>query len=96
MNGTQAQVGGSTFVGFLAGVLAGKGTFGLDAATWAQILGALGGAVAAIWAAVATRKAAIVTQAANLPEVHSIRLDPSAPGANGIDAATPNNVRFTP
>lgn len=90
MNSTNIQTTIAPLVTFLAGILAGKGVFGLDAATWATIVGAILGLGATIWAAVTTRNTAIISQAAALPEVQSIKLEPNAPAATL--QATPNNV----
>jgi hypothetical protein len=90
MNSTQIQSTLAPLVTFLAGLAAGKGLFGLDSATWATILGALAGLGATIWAAVATRGTAIISQAAASPEVQSIKLTQNA-SLETVNA-TPNNV----
>lgn len=59
MNQTQTQGGAAAIVAFLAGILAGRGVFGLDAATWSTILGAVLAFGAVIWNIVSTRKTAI-------------------------------------
>lgn len=90
MNSTSIQSTAAPIVAFLAGLLAGKGVFGFDIATWTTIIGGLLGLGAAIWAAVATRKTAQIASVAAMPEVQSIKLDPTA--AASIVAATPANV----
>lgn len=90
MNSTQIQTTIAPLISFLAGLAAGKGLFGLDSATWATILGAIAAFGATIWGAVATRNNAVISQAAALPEVQSIKLEPSATQATL--AATPGNV----
>jgi uncharacterized membrane protein len=90
MNSTQTQTTIAPLVGFLAGLLAGKGVFGLDSATWTTIIGSLGGAAMAIWAAITTRKSALISSTAALPEVKSVKLEESAP--RDLVAATPDNV----
>lgn len=92
MNPTQTQNTIAPIVAFLAGLLAGKGVFGFDSATWAMILGAVFGLGATIWAAVTTRKNALTATVAAMPEVKEVALDKTAPGAAAMDAATPNNV----
>lgn len=90
MNSTQVQTTLAPLVAFLAGLLAGKGVFGLDAATWATLIGAVAAFGATIWGAIAARKTAIISQVASLPEVQSIKLEPTAPSS--LAQATPNNV----
>lgn len=93
MNGTQIQTTAAPLIAFVAGILAGRGAFGLDAETWTLILGSLAGTIATIWGAIAARKAAIVTTVANMPEVKQVTLVPGAPGVEGLNQATPTNVR---
>jgi hypothetical protein len=45
---------------------------------------------ATVWGALATRNNAVISQAAALPEVQSIKLEPSASSATV--SATPSNV----
>jgi hypothetical protein len=79
-------------VAFLAGLLAGKGVFGFDAATWTMVLGSVAGAAAIIWNAVSTRKSALVSQVAVMPEVKTVELAKGVAGVATLDAATPDNV----
>lgn len=72
MNPTQTQTTLAPFVAFLAGLLAGKGVFGLDATTWAAILGSAAGLGTVIWGALATRKSALVSTTSAMPEVKGI------------------------
>lgn len=90
MNSTQITSTLAPLVTFFAGLLAGKGVFGFDVATWATIIGGVVGLGATIWAAVSTRNTAVISQAAALPEVQSIKLDSSATAATV--SATPANV----
>lgn len=90
MNSTQIQTTAAPLVAFLAGLLAGKGVFGLDAATWATAIGAVLAFGATIWGIFTGKNNNIIAQAAALPEVQSIKLEPSAPAATV--AATPSNV----
>lgn len=90
MNPTQIQTTLAPLVAFFAGILAGKGVFGLDATTWATVIGAVVAGAAAVWGAIATRGSNLIAAAANQPEVQSIKLDPSAPSA--LVQATPSNV----
>lgn len=90
MNSTQLQTLAAPLVGFVAGLLAGKGVFGLDAGSWTTIIGGIAGTVATIWGVVATRQTALVSTVAAMPEVKSVVLDSSAPAA--LVQATPANV----
>ena len=92
MNNTQIQTTLAPLITFLAGLAAGKGLFGLDAATWTTIIGSIVALGATIWAAVVTRKTALVTQTANLPEVQSVRLEPSVRQNDALITQTPSNV----
>ncbi len=89
MNGTQIQSTLAPLVSFLAGLLAAKIPW-LDTGAWTQILGALMGVGATIWAAVATKKTSLITTVANDPDVQSVKLQQFA-SASVVDA-TPNNV----
>lgn len=59
MNKTQIQTTFAPLIAAIAGFLAGKGVFGLDAQTWISILGGAGALAATIWGAVATRETAL-------------------------------------
>lgn len=96
MNGTQVQTTLAVPISFLAGLLAGKNVFGFDTATWTTIIGAVAGLVATIWGALATRKTALVTTVADLPEVKGVTLNPVVPGVHELNAATPSNVKVGP
>jgi len=89
LNSTQIQNTLAPLISFLAGLLAAKVPF-LDVGSWTTIIGALLGIGATIWAGFSTRNTAVISQAAALPEVQSIKLDPSASSATV--AATPGNV----
>lgn len=60
MNSPQTQAGLlAPLLTFLAGLLAGKGVFGLDASTWATLLGGAAAFGGVIWGVIATRKPAL-------------------------------------
>lgn len=94
-NTTQATTSFAAAIAFLAGLLAGRGVFGFDQATWITILTGAGGFGMLIWNAVSTRKSAMVSTVANMPEVKKeggIILDKTVPGTAALEAATPANV----
>lgn len=95
MNPTQITTTAAPLIAFLAGLAAGKGLFGLDIATWTTLIGGLVGFGATVWAAISTRKSAIISQAASLPEVQSVKLEPTAAGTAMADS-TPANVTVAP
>ena len=95
MNVTQIQTTLAPLIAAFAGFLAGRGVFGLDAQSWIAIIGALLGAGATIWGAIATRKTAIVSQVAALPEVKEVTLDRTVAGTAALSNATPNNVKVS-
>jgi len=66
MNKTQIQTTLAPLVAAFAGFLAGKGVFGIDAGTWATIIGGMFTFGATIWAAVATRPQALKDTTGNL------------------------------
>jgi len=78
-------------ISYLAGIAATKLTF-FDLATWNYIFMALGGLIFALWQFFITRKTTVVATAANLPEVDKIELNRTAPNAQGLYDATPENV----
>lgn len=90
MNPTQLTTTLAPLITFFAGLLAGKGVFGLDAATWATVLGAIGGLGATIWAAIATKQKNLVNTVAAMPEVKEVKLEQSAP--TDLVNATVSNV----
>jgi hypothetical protein len=67
MNKTQLQTTLAPLIAAVAGFLAGKGVFGLDAATWATVLGSLATIGAVVWGAVAAHNTALVNTVGNLP-----------------------------
>jgi len=89
MNSTQIQTTFTPIIGFVAGILAAKFAW-FDSATWTAILMGVVGLGATIWSALATRNTAVISQAAALPDVQSIKLEPSAPSS--VVQATPSNV----
>jgi uncharacterized membrane protein len=93
MNPTQIATTFAPIVTFFAGLLAGKGVFGWDAAVWAQVLGGVIGFAGTIYAAIVTKKSSLVGAVANMPEVTTVHLDPAAPATAAIDAVTPSNVK---
>lgn len=91
MNGTTATSTFGPLVAFFAGLLAGKGVFGLDATSWTTIIGAVVAGGTAIWGAFATRKTAQIASVAGMTDlVQSVKLTPTAPTA--VVDATPSNV----
>lgn len=87
INTTQLTTSLGPILGLIAGYLA--AWWGVDQATALGVLTALIGFVLAIYNAVITRKSAMVTQVANMPEVNKIELVPSA---KDLSQATPSNV----
>jgi hypothetical protein len=90
MNTTAATSTFGPLIAFFAGLLAGKGVFGLDAATWTTVIGSVVAAGLSVWGAISTRKTAQISAVAAMPEVQSVKLEPSAPSS--ITTATPSNV----
>lgn len=80
MNSTQIQSTLAPLITFFAGLAAGKGLFGLDAATWTTIIGSIAGLGATIWAAVATRSSSIAATTQNMPGVN-VQTTAAAPKA---------------
>lgn len=91
MNSTQIQTTLAPLLTFLAGLAAGKGLFGWDAATWYTILGGVVGFGATIWAAVATKNSSIAaaTQAMKGVDVTTTPAAPAgvASAVNAVKAA---------
>lgn len=90
MNTTQLQTTLGPLVGLVAGYFA--AWWGIDQAQALGILTALGGVVYAIYNAVITRKSAMVSNVAAMPEVASVTLDKTAPGTAALNEVTPSNV----
>jgi hypothetical protein len=89
VNKTQIQTLIAPLVGIAAAWLASKIPF-IDQATWSiWINGAISAGVLAFMGWI-TGNTSIISQAAALPEVQSVKLEPSAPAA--VVAATPSNV----
>ncbi len=90
MNSTQIQTTLAPLLTFLAGLAAGKGLFGWDAATWYTILGGIVGFGATIWAAIATKNSniAAATQAMTGVEVQTSLAAPAgvAAAVNAVKA----------
>lgn len=93
MNPTQVATSAGPIVAFLAGILAGRGAFGIDAAGWTTILGGLAGFSAAVWSVFTTRKTALTTTVANLPEVTEVKVNTSMPEGKTLVDSTPANVK---
>lgn len=83
MNTTQIQTTLAPLVSFLAGLLAAKIPW-LDAGAWTQIIGALMGVGATIWAAVATKNSSIAATTQAMPGVN-VTTTAAAPA--GVTAA---------
>lgn len=89
MNATQIQTLIAPLVGIAAIWLASKIPF-IDQATWSDWINALISSGVLAFMGWITGNTKIITQAAALPEVQSIKLEPSAPQTTV--AATPANV----
>lgn len=81
MNTTQIQTTLAPLVAAIAGFLAGKGYFGLDAQTWIAVLGAIGTIGATIWGAIAASKKGVVAASASYQDTKVV-----------TDAATANAI----
>lgn len=90
MNNTSVTTTFGPIIAFFAGLLAGKGVFGLDAATWTTAIGAAIAFGTTIWGVVTGLKKNQIASVAAMTEVQSVKLEPSAP--SDLVAATPNNV----
>lgn len=86
MNGEQIGSIIRAILSAVGGYFVGKGI--IDASTMTAIVGALGTIGVAIWGILTKTPTALVASAAALPEVQSIKLEPSAPTA----MAAPSNV----
>lgn len=64
MNQTQVQTAAAPFIAFLAGLLASKHLFGLDAGSWSLLIG--GGITfgATVWGVIVTRRTALANTVA--------------------------------
>lgn len=89
MNFTQIQTILAPFVAVIAAWLTKKIPF-IDAAAWNDIINAFFTFVTAGFMGWINRGKAIITQAANLPEVKTVVLEPTAPSTLVTD--TPTNV----
>lgn len=80
-------------VGYVAGIVATKFTF-FDLATWNYIFMSIGGAAFAAVSYILNRKTAVIATAANLPEVKTVEMDRTVPGAVAFaqSDSTPDNV----
>lgn len=90
MNPTQIQATFGPVLGLVAGYFA--AWWGVDQATALGLVTAAVGFGYAIYTAVITRKSAIVTTVAQMPEVKSVQLN-STQAAADLSAATPSNVK---
>lgn len=94
MNQVQLPASIMSLISFAAGLFAGRGLFGWDTATWTAVLGAVAGLAVTISTAFMTRKSAIVTTVANLPEVKSVAVEATPEGrALAAPGVTPSNVQ---
>ncbi len=91
MNSTQLQTTFGPILGLAAGYFA--AWWGVDQATALGVLTAAGGLAYSIYTAVITRKSAMVTAVAGMPEVSTVHLNPNVAGTADLNAATPNNVK---
>lgn len=91
MNPTQITTTLGPILGLIAGYFA--AWWGIDQATALGVLTALVGLLYSVYTAIITRKSAMVSTVANMPEVSGISIDKSVPGASAIVSATPNNVQ---
>lgn len=89
MNPTQLQTTLAPLVSILGGLLAAKVPF-FDAGGWGQILGGLLAFAGVVWGATAARGTAIISTAANDPNVANVRLVSTAPQT--LVDSTPDNV----
>lgn len=89
MNSTQLQTTLAPLVSFFAGLLAAKVPW-LDVGAATQLIGAVVGVAATLWAAFSTKKSTLVSTVAQMPEVQSVKLEASA--SSDLVAATPTNV----
>lgn len=78
-------------VSYIAGIVAAKFPI-FDLATWNYIFMSIGGLVFLGAGLVLNRKSAIVSTAANLPEVSKIDLDKTVAGSDALNNTTPLNV----
>src|SRR5262245_14349313 len=94
MNQTQIITTLGPIFGLVAGYLA--AWWGIDQAEAAGILTALIGIFCAVYNAIVTRKSAMITTVANMPEIkkdgEGIVLDKTVPGSAALVASTPDNV----
>lgn len=91
-NPLQTNNTATMLVGYLAGIAAAKLPW-FDFATWNYIIMGIGGIVFTAYTAIINRKTAVVSVAANLPEVKNIELDKNVAGTIALNDATPNNVK---
>lgn len=90
MNSTQLQTTLGPILGLVAGYFA--AWWGIDQAQALGIVTAVAGVGYAVYTAVITRKSAMVSNVAAMPEVSSVTLDKAAPGTSALNEATPSNV----
>lgn len=90
MNWTQIQVTLGPVFGLIAGYWA--SWLGIDQAQALGIVTALAGLLYAVYTAIITRKSAMVSNVAAMPEVNNVTLNKTDPGSAALEAATPANV----
>lgn len=91
MNPTQITTTLGPILGLIAGYFA--AWWGIDQATALGVLTALIGLLYSVYTAFITRKSAMVSSVANMPEVAKIEINKSVPGASALTNATPDNVK---
>lgn len=96
MNSTQIQTTAAPLVAFLAGLLAGKGVFGLDAATWATIIGSVAALGATIWGAIAATKKGVAASAASYADTKVITDGATAAAITNNDVMSNSEVKVVP
>lgn len=89
-NWTQIQVTLGPLLGLIAGYWA--SWLGIDQAQALGIVTALAGVIYAVWTAFITRKSAMVSNVAAMPEVTNVTLDKTVSTTAALVEATPSNV----
>lgn len=96
MNQTQATTTLAPIIAFIAGFLASRFTF-LDAATWTAVVTGIVGLVATVWAAVATRKTALIDQTGKFSGTTVVTKPEIADALpNNVDVVSSSEVKVVP
>lgn len=90
MNTTQLQTTLGPILGLIAGYFA--AWWGIDQAQALGILTALCGVGYAVYNAFITRKSAMVSTVANMPEVNQVSLEKNVSANSSLMISTPDNV----